>query len=141
AAARLFFDRMGPNDRGALIAFGQTVQVVHDLTDDRDALRQALDGLSANGDTALYDGTVEAVALAAGNPLGRRAVIIITDGEDTHSQLGIDDVIAKAREMNTPVSAIGFGEVKAEPLQHLTTATGGTLGIAPDADRLAERAE
>ncbi len=140
-AVRIILDRMGPRDRGALLSFGQTVQVVQDLTDDRDALQRATDGLTARGNTALYDGAFQAITMAAQNPLGRRAVVVISDGEDTHSSHSLDDVIAKARETNTPVSVIGFGEVMVEPMERLTAATGGLLSIAPDADRLGERAQ
>lgn len=138
-AVRLLLERMGPRDRAALVSFGQTVQVVQDLTIDRDALNGALDSLVARGDTALYDGTYQAITLAAQHTLGRRSVVVITDGEDTHSSLTLDDVIGKAREANTPVSVIGLGEVKLEPLQRLTTVTGGSLGVAPDPDQLSER--
>jgi VWFA-related protein len=139
ASVRQLLERMGPRDRAALVAFGQTVQVVQGLTYDREALNRALDGLTAVGDTALYDGTFQAVSLAAQHTLGRRAVVVITDGEDTHSSLTLDDVIGKAREANTPVSVIGLGEVKLEPVQRLTTVTGGSLGIAPSPEQLSER--
>jgi VWFA-related protein len=139
ASVRQLLEQMGPRDRAALVAFGQTVQVVQEPTDDREALNRALDGLTAGGDTALYDGTFRAISLAAQHTLGRRAVVVITDGEDTHSSLTLDDVIGKAREANTPVSVIGLGEVKLEPVQRLTTVTGGSLGVAPSPEQLAER--
>ena len=138
-AVRLLLDRMGPRDRGAIVSFGQTTQVVQDLTGDRDALHRALDSLVARGDTTLYDGTFQAIALAAQHTLGRRAVVVITDGEDTHSSLTLDDTIGKARETNTPVSVIGLGEVKLEPVQRLTLVTGGSLSVAPGPEQLAER--
>ena len=139
-AVRLLLERMGPRDRAALVSFGQTVQVVQDLTGDREALNRALDSLVALGDTALYDGTFQAITLAAQHTLGRRSVVVITDGEDTHSSLTLDDVIGKAREANTPVSVIGLGEVKLEPVERLALVTGGSLGVAPDPDQLSERA-
>ena len=138
-AVRTLLERMGPKDRAALVSFGQTVQVVQDLTGDREALNRALDSLVARGDTALYDGTFRAIALASQHALGRRAVVVITDGEDTHSSLTLDDVIGKAREANTSVSVIGLGEVKLEPVQRLTAVTGGSLGVAPGPEQLAER--
>ena len=138
-AVRTLMERMGPKDRAALVSFGQTVQVIQELTGDREALTRALDGLVARGDTALYDGTFRAITLAAQHALGRRAVVVITDGEDTHSSLTLDDVIGKAREANTPVSVIGLGEVKLDAVQRLTAVTGGSLGVAPDPDQLAER--
>jgi VWFA-related protein len=139
SAVRIFLDQMGPRDRGALVSFGQSVQVVQDLTDDRAALDQALNGLVARGDTALYDGTFQAITIAARHSLGRRTVVVITDGEDTHSSLTLDDVIGKARETNTPVSVIAFGEVKLEPVERLALVTGGSLSVAPDSGHLAER--
>jgi VWFA-related protein len=139
ASVRQLLEQMGPRDRAALVSFGQTVQVVQGLTDDREALSRALDGLTARGDTALYDGTFQSISLAAQHTLGRRAVVVITDGEDTHSSLTLDDVIGKAREANTPVSVIGLGEVKLDPVQRLTAVTGGSLGIAPSPEQLAER--
>lgn len=138
-SVRTLLERMGPRDRAALVSFGQTVQVVQGLTGDREALNRALDGLKAVGNTTLYDGTYQAIMLAAQHALGRRAVVVITDGEDTHSSLTLDDVIGKARETNTPVSVIGLGEVKLEPIQRLTTVTGGSLGLAPAPEQLAER--
>jgi VWFA-related protein len=139
ASVRQLLEQMGPRDRAALVAFGRTVEVAQDLTNDREALNRALDGLTAGGDTALYDGTFQAISLAAQHSLGRRAVVVITDGEDTHSNLTLDDVIGKAREANTPVSVIGLGEVKLEAVQRLTTVSGGSLGIAPSPEQLAER--
>lgn len=140
AAVRIFLERMRPNDRGALVAFGQTARVVQDLTSDREALNQALDSLAVGGDTTLYDGAFQAITLASRQTLGRRAVVVITDGEDTHSSLTLDDVIGKARQTNTPVSAIGLGEVKLEPVQRLAAVTGGSLSVAPSPEHLAERA-
>lgn len=140
AAARLFLDQMKPNDQAALVSFGQTVQVPQDLTGDRGALDRAINGLSVGGDTAFYDAAFQAITIAARHTLGRRAVVMITDGEDTHSRLTLDDVVAKARETNTPVSVIAVGEVKQEPVQRLTTVTGGTLGVSPDSEHIAERA-
>src|SRR5215216_361761 len=140
SAVRLLLDRMRPNDRGALVAFGQTVRIVQDLTGDRAALDQALDSLTVEGDTALYDGVFQALTLASRHTIGRRVVVVITDGEDTHSSLTLDDVINKAHETNTPVSVIGFGEVKLEPVQRLALVTGGSFSVAPDADHLSERA-
>src|SRR6185503_2249757 len=113
--------------------------VVQDLTNDRAALERALDTLAVGGDTALYDGAFQAITLASHQTLGRRAVIVITDGEDTHSSLTLDDVIGKARQTNTPVSVIGLGEVKMEPVQRLAAVTGGSISVAPDADHLSER--
>ena len=140
SAVRQALEKMGPRDKGAIVSFGQTSQVVQELTGDREALNRALDSLQAKGDTALYDGVFEAVSLVAKQPLGRRAVIVISDGEDTHSTLKLDDVINRARDTSTPISAIAIGNFQLEPLLRMTQTTGGTLGEVPSPERLAERA-
>jgi LPXTG-motif cell wall-anchored protein len=137
AAARVFLDGMGPRDRAALVGFGDTVQVLQDFTGDRAALDQAVGALAAKGDTALYDAVFQATAAAAREPLGRRAVIVLTDGEDTRSSLTLDDAINKAREANTPVFALGFGQVKPEALKRLTLVTGGRYDESPGSEQLA----
>lgn len=138
-AARVFLGRMGPLDRGALIAFEDRVTVLQDLTNDRAALDSAVEKLVAKGDTAFYDAVFQGVSLVARQPLGRRSVVLITDGEDTKSSLTLDDAITKARENNTPVSVIGLGQVKSDPLRRLTMITGGSYGETLDPDRLSER--
>jgi VWFA-related protein len=138
AAAHLFVDNLGPHDRAALIDFGDQVNLTQDFTDDRAALGQAIDGLAARGDTALYDALFQAATLVAAQPVGRRALVVITDGEDTLSNVTLDDVVAKVREVSTPVYALGFGEVKPEPLRRLATVSGGGYLEAPSGDRLTD---
>jgi VWFA-related protein len=138
AATRQFLSSMGQKDRGALFSFADQVKLVQDFTDDRGALEQGLNSLAARGDTALYDAIFQSAEAVGRQPLGRRLVIVITDGEDTRSVVSLDDAIARVRQANTPVYAIGFGEVKPEPLQRLVSVTGGSYLEAPDGSRLSE---
>ena len=138
-AVRTFMERMGPRDKGAVISFGEKVTVVQDLTNDRNALNGALDSLAAVGNTTLYDGIYQAIQTVSKQALGRRAVVVITDGEDTHSSLKLEDVIDIARKTNTPVSVIALGQVKMEPMERLVRLTGGSMSVAPSDEHLQQR--
>jgi len=138
AAVRVFTERMGPHDRLAVLSFNSTVETLQDFTGDRATLDAAVERLTAGGDTRLYDAMSEGATGLASQPLGRRALVVITDGEDTTSSASLDDVIARAHDANVPVYAIGFGEVKADPLEQVTAVTGGRYREAPDASALSE---
>src|SRR5207253_1267143 len=60
AAATSFVDALPPRARAGLVAFGDRAQVVVPMTDDRRALDDAIRGLRAGGETALYDGLIAA---------------------------------------------------------------------------------
>jgi Ca-activated chloride channel family protein len=138
AAARLFVDSLAPKDRAALIGFGDRAQMLQDFTSDRALLGQAIDGLTARGETALYDAVFQAATAAGTQLVGRRVIVVITDGEDTRSAVTLDDAVAKTREVNTPVYALGFGEIKPEPLRRLALVSGGSFEEQPSADSLSD---
>ena len=68
-----------------------------------------LGGVSANGGTAMYDAVAEAVPLAAEGSRAKKAVVLISDGNDTHSQASLADVRQLIRETEVLVYAIGIG--------------------------------
>jgi VWFA-related protein len=100
-AANSFIDALRVGDRVAIVAFdtkevGQiktpTVEVLTRLTDDRKTLRKAIEGLGSSNGTPFYD-ALETVAsqVFRGAPReevrGRRAVVALTDGVDSTSDL------------------------------------------------------
>jgi Mg-chelatase subunit ChlD len=60
AAARAYVDQMRPGDQAGLVAFDVEVDYVQPLTGDGRALKQAIDGLTARRDTAMYDALIRA---------------------------------------------------------------------------------
>ena len=137
AATRTFLSQIRPNDRVALLSFASDIQVRQTFTSDRRLLARAIDGLATTGNTRLYDGLVRAVNQAMGAPSGSRAVILLTDGEDTESQSGVDVGIGIATQGGVPVYTIGLGnEVKADVLQRISAETGGRYYQAPSSQDL-----
>jgi Ca-activated chloride channel family protein len=97
-----FFRTVSPRDRVGLLAFNDKLQLLEPLNEfsaNRNALRERVRGLIADGGTAIYDATAagfEHVRRLAGN--GRiNAVVVLTDGEDTDSHKNADDVVNAVR--------------------------------------------
>lgn len=100
-------------DRGAVITFSDGVQIVEGLTPDQARLEQAVLQTSARGGTALnnalyvalrqFGGTTKEVAVER-----RRAIALLTDGEDTSSLVSFDDVVALARKAGVNIYTIAL---------------------------------
>ncbi|MGV7975469.1 MAG: VWA domain-containing protein [Anaerolineaceae bacterium] len=138
AAAKDFIGTLGPNDQVSLITFTRKPTIVQDFTADRVALTQALDGLKAGGDSALYDTLVEAVGVLKPRT-ERKVIVLITDGyESGISSFSLDQVIDEAARWSTPIYPIGFGGVHRDKVEKLAKLTGGFAQINPDATALSD---
>ncbi len=81
-AAALFVDLMGPGDLTAIVDFDDEARILRQLTDDQEALKAEIDKFTASGATNLGGALIEAVR-AVGTRPGKRAVVLLTDGDDT----------------------------------------------------------
>ena len=97
-AVGTFLDGLPEGSRVAVVAFGSDVRLVCPFTTDRDRVRRAIDGLEPFGATRYYDAVIEALHLIGREP-GRRAVLALTDGQDTDSERTIDAAIAEGRRL------------------------------------------
>lgn len=97
-SAAAFATALRAADRAMVVKFASRVQVLSEFTSDRSALQAALAAAGPGGGTRLYD----ALALTAADRLirmdGRKAVILLTDGIDTQSQLTNADAARAAME-------------------------------------------
>jgi len=145
SAAALLVKSLNPQDQAALIAFSDTVTTVQDFTSNQADLISALDGLEADGFTALYDAAHTGIRLVAKLPTGRKAVVLLTDGKDEGpgdrpmSAVTEDDVIKAAQDTNVPLYTIGFGpNTQPQVLGRIAKLTGGHYFAAPTADELTQ---
>ena len=106
-ASEQFLIRMLPQDKAQVGAFSDKIQFSGRFTSDRDDLIGALNDLQFGNPTRLYDATYQSI-----NELkevdGRRVVVVFTDGDDTDSKLGANDVLKSASEHETMIYAIGL---------------------------------
>jgi VWFA-related protein len=142
-AAEALLQVLRDKDRAALITFSEKVERVQPFTSDVERLRTAIAGLAPAGDTAFNDAVFDAVEMLEQLPPGRKAIVILTDGEDTASLVTVDDAINKARDAGVPVYAIGFGRAAQSQelenvLQRVAKVTGGHYYQALTAEELGD---
>ena len=116
-AAIGFARQLGPADVATLIDFDSRVEVLAGLHRDRATLEAAIRQTAAGGSTSLYNAIYIAlkelsrIRLADEQQgLRRRAIILLSDGEDTSSLVGFDEVLDLASRSDTVIYTIGLGE-------------------------------
>jgi Ca-activated chloride channel family protein len=112
-AAINFLRTLRTGDRGAVVTFADRVQILEKLTSDRSKLEQAVQGMAPHGGTALHNALYVALREFGGEMRGegtvrRRAIALLTDGEDTSSVVSFDDVMALARKAGVNIYTIAL---------------------------------
>jgi hypothetical protein len=110
-AALQLASRLRPNDRLALIRFDRSAKIVFDFTSDQEAMGRGIRSVRVgNQDTALYDALELASRVSWGSRPGRRAVVVLSDGENNAGDFLPEDVISKAVQRGIPIYAIAQGK-------------------------------
>lgn len=94
---------------------------------------------NAGGGTSLYDAIVTGLYRFR-NVQGRKALIVITDGDDTTSRLSYDDMLQYARASRVPLYfiGIGFGLRMGNSMGSLANESGGVAYYIRDVKQLDE---
>lgn len=104
-----FFRMMNDElDEFFLYRFSANADLVLDWTNDRNRLANMVGRIHPNGGTAMYDAVAEAVPMAQSGQNRKKAVVIISDGNDTSSRTGVGDVKRIIRETEVLVYAVGI---------------------------------
>ncbi|HEY4025738.1 MAG TPA: VWA domain-containing protein [Candidatus Dormibacteraeota bacterium] len=155
-AARSLVDALPSNASVGLIAFSSRAFVVSPLSQDRDALKSALETLRAQGGTAIGDAlnlAIDQVGVSSsGNPAQGQPhtmIVLLTDGV---SNVGspAEDAAARAAAAHIPIQTIGIGQrggavfvrgqdvggVDEQALQSIAQTTSGQYFFASEAGQL-----
>lgn len=97
-----------PQDEFFLYRFSASPDLVHDWTSNREAMSRTLSRVHAAGGTAMYDAVAEAVPMAQGGQNRKKAIVLISDGNDTNSRLSVGEVRQMVRETEVLVYAVGI---------------------------------
>jgi Ca-activated chloride channel family protein len=108
ALNRFVFDLLGDQDEMFLYRFDGRPELVQGWTENRQDIRRALGVIRPNGGTAIYDTVAEAVPLANTGTRRKKALVIISDGNDTSSRTKADQLSAIIRRTEVIVYAIGI---------------------------------
>ena len=120
-----------PKDQVFAVSFSNHPVLLMTRTSDVGAVAKALDGLHAVGNTALHDAVVTSLYYFRG-VRGRRALILLSDGEDTSSTIQFRDALDYAKRSGVVIYPIGLNigmtalSVR-EKLGSLAQTTGGRV--------------
>ena len=151
-AAMRFVDGLGPDDQLSIIAFGRRAQRLTSFGDDRITASNAILTAEASGTTALYDAMLVALddiakARRTRTREMRDVVLVLSDGDDTASVNGFDEVKAAARRSDVLFYAVAIRDrtslpgltrntAPTWPLTTIAAETGGAAVSAPGFDQL-----
>jgi len=107
-AAGRFVENLGREDRALVIDFDEKVYLLQDLTNDKDMLRKAITSTNALGGTALYDALYASFRRLRGIE-GRKAIILLTDGDDTSSKFSFKRILDEAKVSDMIIYPVGLG--------------------------------
>jgi Ca-activated chloride channel family protein len=124
AAARRLVEALQPTDRVMVLAIGSEVETVAPLSTDRRAAVDALETLDPWGTTPLYDAALAAIDAIQSAP-GRRALMLLTDGDDRYSQVSAPELVNQARRRDVIVYPIATGRRRPAIFAELASVTGG----------------
>ena len=133
-ASAKFFRAMltRPTDRAALVQFDYNVLQLQPMSNQLVALENSLGFLSmphagpggatvprGGGGTLLYDAIIAASQIELGKERGRRAMVLLTDGDDHGSRYNLQQAIAAAQRADVVVYSVYYsGETFASGMQH-----------------------
>ena len=163
-ASEKFFRAMlrRPADRAALFQFDALVREVRPMTASLQTLENSLGYLTlphgptmdaGRGGTRLYDAIQAAALVSLGKERGRRAMVILTDGEDVGSSTTKEQAIAAAQKADSVVYSVMIGDPEqsapaafartgrmrgSDVMREISGATGGRVFTVSRQNRLAE---
>jgi VWFA-related protein len=114
-AARKFIDALPAQDKIALVAFTRRYRALSDFTTDKESLKKVVEQIKGfDGGTAFYDSMWQALDQLDQIPDARKAIVVLTDGED-ESLIGdketvrtFDELLDRASEEDVTIYPIYF---------------------------------
>jgi Ca-activated chloride channel homolog len=136
AAIEFILDNVHPrSDKAFVMGFDVTSDLKQDWTNDLDKLEGGINGLRPGGGTALYDAVYTACRdkladSARGQEPTRKALVLVSDGNDNQSRVYLDEAIKMCQRAETIVYAIDTNtspsrEKGDDVLKKISEATGG----------------
>ncbi|MBA3599846.1 MAG: VWA domain-containing protein [Acidobacteria bacterium] len=134
-ALERFINTSHPSDEYFLIGFNNRAQLLLDRSRDGDAVLQRLTLVQTKGNTALYDACYLGVERVTRGTRQKKAMLIISDGQDNASRYNFGEVRRLMKEADVTVYAVGImdgrdaGSITGMQgqafLDELTSVTGG----------------
>jgi Ca-activated chloride channel family protein len=113
-AAVGFARKLRQQDLAQIVDFDSSVQITQDFTNNIPALEQAIRATTAGGSTSLHNALyislkeLAKIKAKSQDEVRRRAIILLSDGEDTSSLVSYDEVLDLAKRSETAIYSIGL---------------------------------
>lgn len=131
AAVKEFLGAVPAWNEVTLLGFNDSMFALTRRTTDQAERVRAVDRLAPWGATALYDVIARGVDML-GRQVGRKALVVFTDGEDQGSKVDLDDVERRLQSSDVTLYLIGQGrgvtqDYLKKVMERLATPTGGRV--------------
>ena len=132
-ALRRLFETSHREDEYFIIAFNDRAKLVQDFTTSPSEIMSRVIFVKAKGSTALYDGVYLGLEKARQGKHAKKALLIISDGEENSSRYNGHELREMLKESDVPVYSIGISQLYAGmgTLQSLSEWSGG-MAFAPE---------
>lgn len=133
-ALRRFVQTSHAEDEFFLVSFNQRAQLVRDFSTSGESVINSLTLVNPDGNTALYDAAYLGVEKVRQGRHAKRALLIVSDGQDNHSRYTFREVRDLIKEADVQVYAIGivdlmrdseYGPYGQSVLEEVTRISGG----------------
>jgi Ca-activated chloride channel family protein len=112
-AATALVHSLGANDRASVTGFNDRVEVLQELTADQAAIESAIARITSSGATSLHNAIYitlrELQKISRSGEIRRQAIVVLSDGDDTSSSIGFENVIETVRRSGVSIYTISLG--------------------------------
>src|SRR6476659_2987152 len=91
AINRFAQDLLEPEDELFLMTFSRSSHLVQDWTTDRRLISRAMNRIEGDGGTAMYDAIADALPIASAGKHEKKAILLISDGNDRNSTMSVNE--------------------------------------------------
>jgi len=131
-AAMTFVKTCNPQDEIFLINFNDQVFIDQDFTRNTDDLAEVLDTIDTRGGTALYDAIYLSLEHIREGKEDKKALLVISDGEDRDSRYKFETVLEFARESQASIYVVGLFDKEGERSREQKRAVRNLRDLAED---------
>jgi len=120
-AARRFLRQMRPQDSAMVVSFDSDIQVLCPLSSDQRELQDGIESAKAAGSTTrMRDAILEIAQRRFRSISGRKAIVLLTDGQDHGSQISSADLVQAMAASSTLIYSIYYTVDPRELMKELT---------------------
>jgi VWFA-related protein len=108
ALDRFLSDLLDERDEVFVYRFSDRPVLLQGWTTDKHSMSRVLDRIIPEGGTALYDAVSDSVPMATRGKNQKKALVVISDGNDTSSHIGMRELKQQIRQSEVLVYAVGI---------------------------------